>query len=209
MSFHPTPRQALAIWRMLFLGETPMAGVVAERLGKRGRVERDQLVKEGIIELTRLPRPRRGSRAEITEKGWAWAQQNLDAEVSRSNLAAEALEALLKHLKRFLEMRELALSEIIQPSQAPPVKADLEGQIRETYSKLSGGRSSVRVRLSDLRQAMSEVPWPDLEAALLSMQHTGTLSLYGLDDPQDIRPEDKESAIAIAGFKKHVIYLRG
>ncbi len=208
MSFRPTPRQALAIWRMLFMNEKPMAGILAKRLGAKGRVERDQLVKEGLIELAPLPKPKKGSQAEVTEKGWAWAQQNLDAEVSQSNMAAEALEAILKHLKRFMEARDLALSEIIEPAELPPVE-DLEHRIRETYSRLSGRRSGVRVRLSDLRKAMSEVSCSDLDSALLKMQDTGKLSLYGLDDPQDIRPEDEQAAINIAGFKKHVLYLRG
>lgn len=194
---------------MLFLGETPMAGVLAKRLGKRGPMERDQLVSEGLIELTSLPRPNKGSRAEITEKGWAWAQQNLDAEISRSNLAAEALEAVLGYLKRFLEMRELALSEIIQPAPLEPCPMTLDSRIRETYFRLSGGRSGVRVRLSDIRKTMSDVHRSELDSALLGMQNSGKLSLYVIDDPKDVRPEDEEAALDIAGFKKHVLYLGG
>jgi hypothetical protein len=208
MSFQPTPRQILALWRMLFLGERPLAGDLAKRLGKRGRVERDQLVKAGVIELLAVEKPGRGKQSVVTEKGWAWAQENLDAEISQSKLAAEVLEAVLKHLKRYMKTQGLALSEIIRPNPTCS-GADLETLVREVYFSLSGGRPNVRIRLSELRNGLQGVPRPDLDSTLLRMQGNGLLSLYGLDDPKEIRIEDKQSAINIAGFEKHIVYLGG
>jgi len=186
-----------------------MAGVLAKRLGKKGRSERDQLEKEGLIEMNPLVKPKRGSQAEVTEKGWAWAQQHLDAEVSRSNLAAEPLEAVLRNLKRFMETRGLALSEIMQPPEPQPLEGDLESRIREAYFKLSSGRSGVRVRLCEIRNSLPEISAAGLNAALLNMQVKGKLFLYSLDDLQEITPEDHQAAIDISGFKKHVVYMRG
>ncbi len=208
MSFEPTPRQVLAIWRMLFMGERPLAGDLAKRLGKKGRVERDQLVTAGVIELLPVAKPGRGKRAALTEKGWAWAQENLDAEVSQSKLAAEVLKAVLKHLKRYMETLGLALSEVIRPNPTYS-GADLEELVREVYFGLSGGRSNIRIRLSELRNGLQGVPRPDLDSILLRMQGDGLLSLYGLDDPKEIRIEDEQAAINIAGFEKHIVYLGG
>jgi hypothetical protein len=208
MSFQPTPRQSLALWRMLFLGERPLAGDLAKRLGKKGCLERDQLVKAGVIELLPVEKPGRGNQAAVTEKGWAWAQENLDAEVSQSKLAAEVLEAVLKHLKRYMKTRGLALSEIIRPNPTYH-GADLEKLVREVYFSLSGGRPNVRIRLSELRKGLQGVSCADLDSILLGMQANGLLSLYGLDDPKEIRIEDEQAAINIAGFEKHIVYLGG
>jgi len=193
---------------MLFLGERPMASDLAKRLGKKGRVERDQLVKAGVIELLPVAKPGRGKQAALTERGWAWAQENLDAEVCQSKMAAEVLEAVLKHLKRYMETHNLALSEIIRPAPEYP-RADLEKLVQEVYFRLSRGRSNVRIRLSELRNCLQGMSRSELDSTLLRMQRNGVLSLYGLDDPREIGIDDEQAAINIAGFKKHIVYMGG
>jgi hypothetical protein len=70
-----------------------------------------------------------------------------------------------------------------------------------------GGGPGHRVRLSDLRHALSDVSRGDVDRTLLDLQRQEKLVLYRIDDPTDIRPEDERAALMVAGNPRHIVYL--
>ena len=225
MSFEPDPLQRLLFWRLAvtedggeFLKEikpTPDAG------------KRRPLSREGYL-VEEKRRPPKGGRPvtylELTEKGWAWCQNNLEAELSRSALSTFVLQRLLRLLKSYFENQTntASLGQFIQQARAKheaPAAApaegnghagDLEQTIRSACLELGQGRENVRIRLADLRSRLREVSESALDGTLLEMERAGQLSLYGLDNPQEIRPEDRQAVIRTAtGHERHILYFGG
>lgn len=226
MSVEPEPLQRLLLWR---LAVSEDGGEFLKNVeAKLDPAKRRALIREGLITEGKR-KPSGGGRGvtylELTEKGWAWCQTNLDAELkTRSSLAVPVLQRLLARLKNFFENQDQTVSfgQLIQQSRPKAVAspddspagngrvADLERAIRETCLELGAGRENVRVRLSELRVRMNEVPGPLLDGTLLEMERAGKLSLYSLDNPQEIRPEDRGAALrTAAGNERHIVYFGG
>ncbi|MEW5723128.1 MAG: hypothetical protein AB1896_08480 [Thermodesulfobacteriota bacterium] len=202
--------QVLCLLKLLFTSEEPMVSKLSPRLDAG---QRKSLLDTGLI---RLEKRGRATHVVLTDKAWAWAAENLDAPFStRSPAVAVVLKAALAALKRYMETEKVALAEILASAggeEAPGRTLNfgaLEPAVRAAYQRLSGGRWNVRVRLSDLRRALPDMPRPDLDAALLRMQDEEKLVLYHLDDPLDRGPDDEEAALDIVGHKRHLVYLRG
>ena len=98
-----------------------------------------------------------------------------------------------------------ASPETLHSAAAP---AGLADRIANACMKLSRGRANVRVRLAELRQKLAEVSRHDLDQMLLSMSRANRLSLYRLDNPQEIQPEDDAAAVYTAsGEPRHIVYF--
>lgn len=178
---------------------------------------RDRLVKSGYLETPNKP-PAEGGRKVmhlvVTEAGWGWLAQNLVGGLPDRANTVKPLTRLLELLKFDLDRRQTSLGEFIvaavKPPSSPPPRPPLNQLIQEAYLSLSSGRENVRVRLADLRRKLADVPRSELDAALIDLANQGRLALYGLDDPLDIRPEDREAAIRTAtGLERHIVYLGG
>jgi hypothetical protein len=225
MSFEPDPLQRLLFWRLAvaegggdFLKEIKPTPDTAKRR---------PLVREGYL-VEEKRRPPKGGRPvtylELTEKGWAWCQTHLEAELSRSALSTFVLQRLLGLLKNYFENQThtVSLGQFIQQARASrpaPAAAtaegngragDLEQTIRWACLDLGHGRENVRIRLADLRSRLRDVSESALDGKLLEMEREGKLSLYGLDNPQEIRSEDRQAAIrTTSGHERHILYFGG
>jgi hypothetical protein len=206
MSFKPTPKQALALWGMIF-GDTqeqrePSYSGLRKRLPKK---ERDQLVGAGLLETVK-----RGLSHHVlpTDAAWAWAAEHYADPLSESKLGAEVLERVLRRLGPFLAGHSTALAEFAQraASGGPKATARLDERIKAICLDLAGGTRR-RVRLLALRERLADVPRPDLDVTLLEMQRAGRLVLYPIDDPLDITPADESAALRIGGNPRHILYL--
>lgn len=81
--------------------------------------------------------------------------------------------------------------------------------IANACQKLGNGRENVRIRLAELRAELNS-PRAELDAALRAMERDGSLSLYPLDNPQEITAADREAAIVtFTGHKRHILYFGG
>jgi len=98
--------------------------------------------------------------------------------------------------------------EIIQTKTNQPI-ISLEDQIISASLSIANGKRKIRVRLSDLRDKLPEIPKHILDEKLLEMQRgkNRKLTLFSLDDPYEIKKRDREAVINIAGFKSHILYL--
>jgi hypothetical protein len=82
--------------------------------------------------------------------------------------------------------------------------------VATAYYALSGGKANARVRLADLRRELAALPRPALDGALLDLATSGEASLYRLDNPAEIRPDDRDAVLRTpSGEERHIIYLGG
>ncbi len=227
MTFEPNSRQALYLLKLLAFDEIQL-GVIPPL---RNKQERDQLKEHGLIEISSIKKKLPTSKTPVkfvllSEKGWAWIARNLGAELSKSQVGSMILSKLLSKLKLFLDQnRDIALVNLFSNVELHPVELneaapgsssesapgrsaeDNEKRIEEAYLKASGGKWNVRVRLADLRKAVSPMSREELDTALFTLEEKQRLVLYPLNDPSEIRPEDELAAIDVLGQTRHIIYM--
>lgn len=175
---------------------------------------RKRLESAGLIESSRRRNPktgRAGAFLTLTDKGWATLGESLDADLSaRTPAGTEVLRLLLLRLKTFLDHRGLSLGDLFVVAAAPSTEDDLARRVASAYMAISRGETNVRVRLAELRRAVGPVARDDLDQALRDLEASGEASLYRLDNPIEIGPEDREAALRTPlGDERHIIYLGG
>lgn len=198
MSFELSPIQVSLLWRLLFIGETPIKSKVKPNITVK---QRDELRDLGLIKYVK---DGRAERLELTEEGWAWANENLNAPFSLKSNNSETLEALLLKLKNFMERKEIALYDMLITKK---VTEDVEEKVLNAYKRLSKGEWDVNVRLADMRNLLSDMERKDFDELLLKMQQDGALVLYKMENPTDISNKDKDAAIYIGDNPRHIVYM--
>jgi hypothetical protein len=205
VNFKPTPKQALVIWSLLITKEEPAISKVKPELSP---AERRHLEMSGIITLEKRGRSKH---IVLTDKAWDWASEHFDVELSKSASAVSALEKLLSVIGLYLRARKTTLAEFFSPqnlSESTSSTNDLELRVREAYLALSGGEFDRRVRLSQLRQTLNDIPRSEMDQILLRLGRNGKLVLMRFDDPQEIGSEDEQAALTSGGQKNHIIYMK-
>jgi hypothetical protein len=209
MSPSPTPKQVLILWYLIGKGGAAWRGEMRpEPSGK----DRKALEKAKLITSEKRGR---AIWIEVTDTGWAWANDHLGATLpARTQSAGLILQAWLTHLQSFLRRQGLALADVIAvpPKQSPtPGEAPiaLEDRIRKIYLDATGGVWNQRVRLSELRRHLGDVPKESLDAALLKMQQASRLVLFRLDNQREITDADREAALLVGGEPRHVVHMGG
>ncbi len=215
------PIERLFLWRLAADGGE---GWLKEMKPALEAPARRSLESSGLIEQTKRKPPGGRSNATfitLTDKGWATLGASLDGDLTtRTPAGTEVLRLLLLRLKTFLDHRDLSLGDLFAPGETEPTadgptadaraNGDIAGRVASAYLALSGGEANVRVRLADLRRAVASVPRTDLDRALFDLEANGEASLYRLDNPNEIGPEDREAALRTPlGEERHIIYLGG
>lgn len=222
MNFSPSPIQTLFLWRLLATEGSEFLKKIKPEVDAK---ERKALESAGLIAVEkRKESDKKGARASmfirLTEQGWDWAATHLDADFSKTLNAAPVLHAILCKLKSHLERSGMSLADFMCPPEVNPPKskeagsatsqlaADSAVRVRAAYCQASGGRWNVRVRLADLRRLLFDVPRDALDTTLLQMEREGSLVLYPLDDPQEVRPEDESAGLRnTLGILRHIVYI--
>ena len=222
MSHAIKPIERLFLWRLAVTD----GGWLSDK-GLKPALEaaaRKRLESAGLIETTKQRNPETGRDASfitLTDKGWATLGASLDGDLTtRTPAGTEVLRLLLLRLKTFLDHRDLSLGDLFAPGETEPTadgptadaraNGDIAGRVASAYLALSGGEANVRVRLADLRRAVATVPRTELDRALFDLEANGEASLYRLDNPNEIGPEDREAALRTPlGEERHIIYLGG
>ncbi len=207
-----TEKQALALFSLVFAKDPERQRPNLTAFKARGvdASSRKQLEKLGLIECEKVGRG--AQRVLLTEAGWAWAADHLTHALPRQSYqGTRVLEEVLQALAGFLRQRQVALAELAStpPSTpaSPVVSGDLAARVRAASLALAGGQSSRRVRISDVRRSLDDVARDTLDRVLLDLQRQEKLVLYSIDDPTDIRPEDRRDAVMVAGTPRHILYL--
>jgi hypothetical protein len=208
------PIEALFLWRLAATGGEGWNKEIKPALEAPAR---KRLEGAKLIEATKRKPP--GGRVAamhvaLTDGGWAWLGGHLDADLNtKSTAGTEVLRLVLLRLKGFLERRELSIGELLADAPAPRAEGgdgDAAGLASSTYYAITGGRPNVRVHLAELRRRLPAVPRVDLDRALLDLQAKGEATLYRLDDPREIREEDRDAVfLTPSGEERHIVYLGG
>ncbi len=226
MSFHPDPMQQLVLWRLAVSDEG--GEFLKDFESDIKPTKRNPLEREQLIDVEKRTSPKTGRAAtylKLTDKGWAWCQNHLGEEFkSRSLLSTPILQRLLGLMRVHFEGSEHATSfgQFVSQArrQASATKssgnghtsadADLADIIRRTCRELANGQSNVRVRLADLRGRLPESSRSAVDQKLLEMEQAGELSLYRLDNPQEIQDADRDAVLHTAtGNERHIVYFGG
>ena len=214
MAFEPNPQQALLIFSML-LGETPDQREPQQSKCGIASTPRDGLVKKKF--LKKIPRGRAAFLA-LTDDGREWALRNLFCRLPPSAPRSKAIlarlnAAIMPILHDRWEEVERRLEITRSPESGPESSEDvtvesIQGQIRDAYLGLTGGKTKQRVLFSELRPKVPVVS-DDFDHAVLSLQAQQKVVLAGLDNPVERTPEVEAAAIHIAGNARHLLYFQG
>jgi hypothetical protein len=240
------PIQVLFLWRLLASGGGEFWKACKPQPSKKDRTELESV---GLIENhPRKASDRKGVRAsmyfELSEAGWEWAANHLDAEVSpRSTAAGPILQSVMAMLKEHLDRCGTGLADFVQPVgpsenqhevtsgpaasritddvpvSTPATEPDLgnasheadrgsiDQQVLSAYEAVTKGEYGVRVYLAALRSKLNGTPAEQLDEELLRMELAGRVAIYPLDNPQEIRPEDRQAALNNSvGEPRHILY---
>lgn len=211
-------KQTLILWALLARDDA--AGFQNELKPEPEKADRDALAKEGLINWEKRNRK---IWIEVTEKGWAWAADHLDADLPAGSPAGSAiLQAWLTRLKAYICAHNVSLAEILRPE--PIVKGDAESiaapsstqaidyntlraRIRQVYLDLTGGRLNTRALLADLRDRIKDVDRHILDEALMRMQREEEASLYQLDNQAEVTDADRAAAIYFGSEPRHILWI--
>jgi hypothetical protein len=192
-----TTSQRRQLLRMLFSGEEP-------KVSSCPKADREALEKLGLLEVQRRGR---SNHLVLTDAAWELAPEVIAAETAGAGALKQRdlAQLLLSSVHAYLTSNHVALADFVRPGR--PAERSVAEQIRATYLDRTGGRFGQRLRLADLRQALSAVPPPELERGVYVLLGQGAAHLLSLDDPLDRQPRDDAAAISVGGRPRHLLYL--
>jgi hypothetical protein len=168
--------------------------------------DREALERDGLIAISKVG-PKRQIYVEVTDKGWQWAGEHLDAKLpDNAPSGSKVFQAWLVHLKVFLAARNLALADLLA-APTPELQTDLWPLVRTAYLQTTGGRWNTRALLKDIRARLGGVAREALDAALLRFQAEQKLQLYPQDNRQELTEADQAAAIKIGGEARHIVWI--
>jgi hypothetical protein len=210
--------QTLILWALL--AKSRGASFQREIRPEVKKPDREALVRAGLI--TSEKRGRLGYWLEITDKGWAWAADHLDAELpKRSTAGSTILQAWLKQLKAFMEARSFALADILGPQQPltihsnlaePPQRATLDyatvrRRVRQAYLELTGDRFNTPALLKDIRARLKDIDRVSLDETLKTMHLEEGTTLSGLNNPQEVTQAMRDGGLIFKGEPMYVLWI--
>jgi hypothetical protein len=143
---------------------------------------------------------------ELTDQGWAWCAKELSSErPERCGSAGGALYAVLAGLRRYLERKDIKLSDVFGAVGAEQSN-DIEDKIRRAYLSLARERGAW-VSLTKLRPLLGAGSRVEIDAALQRMNREATAHLVPDSNQKTLTNEDREAAVRIGGELKHLISM--
>ena len=201
-----TEMRTLMLWALLT--KPGGAGLQKDIRPEMKKADRDALVSEGLIASVANSRP---IMLEVTDKGWAWAGDHLDAELpKRSVYGAAILQAWLKQLKTFMAAKGFVLADLLATPATPGPRDDypaLRERIRQSYLDATGGGLNQRVFLDALRARLRDVDGAVLDDALRKMHLEDGAHLSGTDNPPEITPAIRDASVDFKGERMFVLWI--
>ena len=182
--------------------------------------ERRQLNDRKLVESTKVGR---AFAHELSDAGWRWCAQELAAAPSGRGSSLERAHYLVFGVfARYLDAAGLSLANIVRPAREEAgqeaSKGDREddgddargddpaARIEAGYRSLAAGPGEF-VSLRDLRQRLSDVPRPDLDAALAALFTAQRINLIPQSNQRALAEADRAAALRIGGEHKHLISI--
>jgi hypothetical protein len=222
MKWSPSPQQTFLVLSMLFAENeeerNPRLSSPAVRACKKPSTWH-QLKNQGWV---RDEKRGRSTFLSLGDDAWDFLAENLGSPLPASSRAAELLERVLRRTRAFLATHDHSLADFVdarvrERSSGTAESAALAGAnvsdgqsdeetVRNACLELAQHQTRRRVRLKDVRARVG-ASRDSLDRTLLSMQRSGRIVLYKLDNPAEISAEDEAAALFIAGEPRHIVYL--
>lgn len=224
-------KQTLALWELILMGD---AKLVTKLAAKLEHAEVKGLESAGLVTVERRPRktnPNYGSKLYVTDAAWDWAnRQGFKAILALTTAAVPVFETFLVKVGAYLEIRDLALHDLLRPRRDDPepseaasiaveeqsgavpseaAPAALAERIRSAYLRVTNGALNKYVRLAALRAELRDETVESVDAELCAMQERGVAVLYPVDDPQALRQEDDAAALRLSGERRDLLFIKG
>jgi hypothetical protein len=222
------PGQALLLWNLLITGEEPAISKAKPELKP---AERKSLIEAGLIQLEKRGR---SQHLVLTDKAWDWAVENFDVVFAKTPAASPILQKLLLLLGQHLQSHHVSLSSFLRPDSQSSLNVEnlehektqpgepsgvnsemrslssneMQDRISQAYTAVAKSSHESRVRLSKLRQHLTDLPQVAIDQTLCEMELAGKLILMPLEDPTEINPEDEQAVLDIDGYKCHIVYMK-
>lgn len=207
MAQQPSQRETLLLWALIGLGGSSYQSKVGRKVAS---ADRDGLKKAGLISAEK--HGNKGVWIEVSDRGWAWASENLAAPLPATAQTGAILQAWLARLQTYMGANNVSLAEIIAPRSTKEARKAVEHgareRIRTAYRALAGGTFNKRVLLRDLRVKLSDLSRETFDDAVLQMIREEGSSLVELDNRREITPADRAAAILIGGEPRHILWIR-
>jgi hypothetical protein len=212
-------KRALILWALLVTENA--AAFQNELKPEPDKADRDALEGAGLIKVERRGRYKRYW-IEVTDKGWVWASEHLDAKLpTRSNAGGGVLQAWLTRLKVFMSAHGFVLADVLGPQATAPAGAPgspvvapspfdyaaVRALVRNAYLDITGGHFNARALLRDIREKVKEIDRRTLDDALRQMQVEQEVSLYQLDNRTEITDADRKAAIYFGSEPRHILWI--
>ncbi len=236
IEFEPEPKQVLLMWNLAFQGGERWLKEIPK--GMAPTSARKALIRNGLIEEgKRVPEGQNGNRKitflALEDKGWQWLGDNMDAPIWKSQSATEVLQAALVQLSRHMQEKRIVLGELLSqsftnedqsttftkavsrdsfhqdsPREQSESAREIMDRIATTYERLAEHRPGERVRIADVRHALSDIPASGVDDALERMSRAGNVVLNRLDNPKEITAADEEAAFTNSiGEPRHIMHM--
>ncbi|MFJ1542464.1 hypothetical protein ACIODS_28395 [Micromonospora chalcea] len=176
---------------------------------------RRRLESHGLIEVTEKP-----ITLALTDKGWDRATEELGAEPPKgAGTAGGTLYVALDFLRRLIDhsgtraddlfRMQINRDEVVAPppvaSSASPA-ADAVTLIRQAYHELAA-KPGDYVMLADLRDALSDLPRPEFDAALVTLNRERGVHLVPESNQKVLKPQERAAAVTIGNQDKHLVAI--
>jgi hypothetical protein len=227
----PNPKQTLILWALLAKG-----GAAAQKeLGFTIKpVELKPLLEAKFLTQEKRGRYRQNW-LEVTDKGWAWAGENLGATLPSGRNATRAgtpiLQEWLGRLQAFMRANNVSLADLLtaspreeaapsaaaaEASAKPPARPAATGdgasfdalreRVRRAYLETTGGRFNDTVPLSRIRAKLSDLDRATIDGTLRRMLDEPGTTLMDLGNPREIEPE-RAASINVGGREMHLLWI--
>lgn len=151
------------------------------------------------LELVTSTLVRRAYVHELTDHGALWCGAELSAErPQRSGSAGGALYSVLAGLGRHLDDTGRTLAEIFRP--------DVAGRVEAAYAELTRGCGTA-LRLTDLRDRLSEMPRAEIDDALQELARRADVHIRAESDQKTLTDRDREAALVLGGTPRHLLMI--
>jgi hypothetical protein len=171
---------------------------------KLDKDKRDRLVRLGLIEVGTVDR---AMSLELTDRGWATCAALIGTDAPpRPSGQGKALYTVLQALRRYLDRADLAPSDVFVALDDAVDGSDVETRVRDAYVRLAA-HAGGWVDLVRLREELSDVSRPELDAALTRMYRLPGISLIPEENQKTLTDQDRAAAVAIGDQDKHLIAI--
>ncbi|GIF20893.1 hypothetical protein Ate02nite_36230 [Paractinoplanes tereljensis] len=195
-------QRATLLALMIKAGPVPLAFLTNTVKISLDKPKREDLVGQKLITVTGKPMV-----LELTDKGWATAIQEFEAELPpRAGALGGTLYLLLGFLNEYLENNQLSAGQFFA-SIAPkyPIPAtDLEDQIRKAYDELVAVPGAY-LMLEDLRGALPGADRASVDAALLRLDRAKAIILIPESNQKVLTAGQSAAAVRIGNQAMHLI----